>query len=178
MTACEVERPSRPKANDARTFEPRVPRGRPRGSDQAVVKAGRRQHCQRVQTATRIARVAETWSGPIWALMLLWATVSLRVKPGGWWWNPVRTPRLDFRPSRPDFGPSPSLSASSAASHSPRRRTPGFRCLTRFVGELSSRRGRRHERGASCHDGVDPIRGPCHPIEPPRRRRRVRGMLV
>jgi hypothetical protein len=148
------------------------------GPGRAVVKAGRRQHSRRFETATRISRVMETWTGPIWAMIILWVAMSLRVKVACWLASYARTPRWDHRPCRPGFGPILSLGASFATICSTRPRTPGFRCTARFVGGMPSRRGTRSERGASCHDGVDPNWEPWHLIESPRCHRCGRGILV
>jgi hypothetical protein len=152
-----------------RSFEGRV---------KAVAKAGRRQHSKRFELATRISRVAQTWSGLIGTLFVFWASVCLRVIQAARRFVSVQFAHRDLPTSRSWVGRTLDSYANFAASVSPRRQTPGFRCLTRVPGELPSRRGLRHGCGASCDDGVDPRWEPCHTIEPPGRERPVRGLLV
>jgi hypothetical protein len=178
MMACRFERPSRLTLNDARTFETACPAKSSEGRFKAVVKAGRRQHSKRFELATRIPRVSETWTGLIGALTILWAAVCLRAIQASRRLVSVRFSHRELPASRSWVGRTFDSDASFAASASPRRRAPGFRCSTRFPGEMPSRRGLCYGWGASGDGGVDPRWEPCHAIEPPRRHRRVRGLLV
>jgi hypothetical protein len=159
-------------------FRNRVSREISRGASQGGLKAGRRQHSKRFELATRISRVSQT--RPIWigALTIVWVAVFLRVIQAARRWVSVRTAYRELPTSRPWCVRPFVTYASFAASFLPRRRAPGFRCLTRFPGELPSQRGLRFECGASCDDRVDPSWEPCHTIKPPRRVRRMRGLLV
>jgi len=158
-------------------FEPRAPRTFPKGRSRRS-KTGRRQHSRRFEMATRDSRVLDRGPELIGTLTVLGAVLFRLSMLACRWPVPARTSRREPPPYRGGRGWAIDPHSSFAVDLSPRRRTPGFGYLTRFLGEAPSRRGPRPERGANWHDGVDPNRIPCHPIIPPRRARRVRAMLV
>jgi hypothetical protein len=153
---------------------PGLPTARPANASvrraDAEAKAGAdNKHSRRFGTAKRISRVAASWPGPIWTLVVFWAAVFLRMTLT--WRRPV-TMRLSHRTGR-RLGSVPGRTddsrATLAANRSSRWRAFGPRCPSPFHGLVRLRTGSCGEPGARCRDGVDPRWRRSHPIEPPRR---------
>lgn len=154
--ASRFEWPSRLILNDARIFRTARPARTSEGRFKAVAKAGRRQHSKRLEPATRISRVAQTWPIRIGALTIIGMAVCLHLMQAARRWVSVRVAYRESPTGRPRSAWPRVGRASFAANALPRRRAPGFRCLTRFSGTIPSRRGTCRGCGASCDDSVDP----------------------